>query len=172
MSKKKKKNEKRKNFKINSKSIFFATVAHCGEHHYVLKKVVIYGEDEKGMLFEGEEDHVNVFDVDVELLKSIGVKSDDKIQFNAKVYKYVRRNGSEDYGLKNLSNVEKIIDYITPKEEDLLDEAIRQLVCETCLFVDHCYGFCIANEYETSRKFNLIKTAILNRRGVGCVADE
>lgn len=173
MSETKKKSKERKNFKINSTSVFCATVVHCEENHYVLKKVVIYGKDEKGMLFEGEEDHVNIFDAaDVELLTNIGVKNDDKIQFNAEVYKYVRQNGSEDYGLKNFSNVKKIIDYITPKEEDLLDEAIQQLVCETCLFVDRCYGFCIANEYETNKRFNLIKIAILNRQGVRCAVDE
>ena len=65
--------------------------------------------------------------------------------------------------LSNNSDVRKL---------SLLDEAIQPLVCETCLFVDRCYGFCIANEYETNKRFNLIKTAILNRRGVGCAVDE
>lgn len=96
MSETKKKSKERKNFKINSTSVFCATVVHCEENHYVLKKVVIYGKDEKGMLFEGEEDHVNIFDAaDVELLTNIGVKNDDKIQFNAEVYKYVRQMNNE-----------------------------------------------------------------------------
>ena len=92
MSETKKKSKERKNFKINSTSVFCATVVHCEENHYVLKKVVIYGKDEKGMLFEGEiNDLFNTFiDSIIKFCKSIG-----------KEYNYEN--------IINLPNIEEII---------------------------------------------------------------
>lgn len=49
-----------------------------------------------------------------------------------------------------------------PSDDDMLMQAVDQMICEVCMFNEHCYmGMCIANEEwrEGLRKtlFNAVK---------------
>ena len=42
-------------------------------------------------------------------------------------------------------------------KEELMEQFVDQLICETCLFTDHCYGIdCIANQEEREAKKNMM----------------
>ena len=52
-----------------------------------------------------------------------------------------------DFGLRNPENIKKIESYELPSDDELLMQSIDQIICETCMFRDHCYGeMCIANK--------------------------
>lgn len=49
-------------------------------------------------------------------------------------------------------NIERVEGYSVPTDEELVDQQIEQLVCETCRCYDHCFmGNCIAYEEERQR---------------------
>lgn len=112
-------------------------------------------DDYECTTYEGTEDHV--WFVDASAFKEAGVKVGDSVKFNALSYAYRRKDGSSDFGLKCPENIEIIPAYELPdqKKLDLCSalDGIKQLVCETCLFTDHCYGTpCIANQEEKDMK--------------------
>ena len=43
--------------------------------------------------------------------------------------------------------IKKIESYELPSDDDMLMQAVDQMICEVCMFNEHCYmGMCIANE--------------------------
>lgn len=41
----------------------------------------------------------------------------------------------------------KMESYELPSDDDMLMQAVAQMICEVCMFNEHCYmGMCIANE--------------------------
>ena len=101
--------------------------------------------------FEGKEDHVWVNRKGFEQFK-VG----DCVGFFAEPYRYIRTSNGKsiDFGIRNPDLIEKIEPYELPSDEKLLEQEIDALICETCLFREHCYGFCIANENEKKRLKN------------------
>ena len=84
----------------------------------------------------------------------------DCLWFEADIYRYMRKSDGKliDYGLRNPDNIEKIESYEVPTDEQLIDQQIDQLVCETCRYFDHCYlGMCVANEEERKERFETLK---------------
>ena len=63
-----------------------------------------------------------------------GVGVGDCVSFSAEVYQYVKKNCGLclDFGLRNLSNVKKIKEYMLPSERDMLDEQADKLLYDTC----------------------------------------
>lgn len=71
------------------------------------------------------------------------------ISFTADVYRYLKTGNGKflDFRLRNPSDVKVIDNYELPSDNDFLRQKIDAVICEElCMFREHCYGFCIANE--------------------------
>jgi len=107
------------------------------------ERIYVDGQYSDGEGFVGKEDHVWM---DLQGFEEYEVG--DCLSFEAEVYRYVKcGNGKQlDFGLRNPEGVTKVDSYELPTKEELQMQAIDQLICEVCLFREHCYGFCIANQ--------------------------
>lgn len=94
--------------------------------------------------FDGKEDHVWM---DLEGFEEYRVG--DCLAFTADVYRYVKSSKGKmiDFALRDPEDIRKIEEYELPSDEQLRMQAIDQLICEVCLFADHCNGImCLANQ--------------------------
>lgn len=94
--------------------------------------------------YEGKEEHVWM---DAEPFKEYWVG--DCLAFEGEIYRYLKTgNGRQiSFGIRKPYDIEKIGTYELPSDEELLKQTIDDLICESCVFRDHCYmGNCIANE--------------------------
>ena len=125
--------------KISKDNICFKWIYVCG----------MYGD---GECFDGKEDHVWI------AKEGFGdCQVGDCFSFCAEVYRYLKTSNGKmiDFGLRNPENVQMIESYELPSDDELLMQSIDQIICEACMFRDHCYGgMCIANEEwrESMRK--------------------
>lgn len=109
----------------------------------LFKEIFVEFDEGCGDVVNGKEDHVWIFDCQEFL--NMGIQVGDCVKFNALAYAYKRQDGSIDFGLKAPQWIQYIPDYELPKDEDLNLQAIERMVCETCLYSEHCYGEpCIA----------------------------
>ena len=124
----------------------------------IFKRIMVNGMYGDGIGFVGKEDHVWIDRTGFE-----SFQPGDCLRFEADIYRYMRKgNGKRiDYGLRNPDNIEKIDSYEVPTDEQLIDQQIDQLVCETCRYFDHCYlGMCVAKNFRcdpTKPNFPIIK---------------
>lgn len=103
-----------------------------------LNNVQILDCDYFDEFIDGEETHVWV---PFEEIQRVGIWHHDIVEFYANTYEYENSKGEWNYGLKNLKNI-KVTD-----QRNLIVHAAESLFCnEMCMFRDHCYGFCCANE--------------------------
>ena len=101
--------------------------------------------------YEGIEDHVWVkFETEEKVKK---LKVGDKVVFSAFIYPYLKTGHGKqiDFGLfadnDKEGYLEIVDDYNRPTEEEQRKHSIQHFICgELCLFNNHCYGHCIANE--------------------------
>ena len=151
--------QQRDYLKLDNFGVYFAKVVSIEENQAVLKNVVIDGIRHDGMGFMGSEDHVNIFNTkDIKILKEKDLQPGCKICFMAQSYEYERKDGSSDFSLCNISDIEIIDDYDIPTKEELINEQIRNLVCEVCLYDDSCdCGVCMADKNEVQEKFDILK---------------
>lgn len=116
---------------------FKGEVLKITKNAYLFKRIYVCCDDGGGVLSEGKEDHVWIFDK--QLLVNEGIKEGDKISFDAVAYAYVRKNGTIDYGLRDLSHIEILSsDYQLPSDEELFRQFLRDLRCEVCLYGEKC----------------------------------
>lgn len=121
----------------------------------IFNRIMINGMYDDGIGFYGKEDHVWMEKEDFAQFEP-----SDCINFNAEIYRYRRmKNGRLiDYGIRKPTEITRIDSYSIPTDEQLIDQQINQLVCETCKYYDNCFmGNCIANEQERKERFNLLK---------------
>jgi len=117
----------------------------------------MYGD---GNGFKGKEDHVWMDRSDFKQFR-VG----DCVAFRATVYKYLKTGKGKafDYALRNPYDIRKVKDYHLPTDAELRNQAIDSLICEVCMYQDHCNGaMCIANEewrQEMRRELNSIADA-------------
>lgn len=131
-----------------SGSHFRGQIEKITKNNICFKRIYIEGDYFNLEGFEDKEDHVWVSRKGFEEFK-VG----DCVGFLAEPYRYVRTSNGKsiDFGIRNPDLIEKIEPYELPSDEKLLEQKIDALICETCLFREHCYGFCIANEDEKKR---------------------
>lgn len=117
-------------------------------------KIMVSGMYHDGNGFYGTEDHVWM-----ESSPFKGYTAGDSVHFSAEIYCYMKHNNGKliDYGLRNPMDIVKISPYDIPTEDQLIEQEISRLVCETCMYGEQCYGFCIANEEERRKQFNTLK---------------
>lgn len=122
----------------------------------VFKRLFVDGEYSDGIGFFGKEDHVWM---DMHPFEDFSVG--DCIRFSATIYRYLKTGGGKRiaFGLMKPEFIQKIDSYEVPTDEQLIDQQINQLVCETCRYYDHCFmESCIANEQERKERFNTLKS--------------
>ena len=66
------------------------------------------------------------------------------------------------FGIREPYDITQIETYELPSDDDMIMQAVDQMICEVCMFNEHCYmGMCIANKEwrEEMRKtlFNAAK---------------
>lgn len=122
----------------------------------VFHRIMINGIYEDGTGFFGKEDHVWM---DLEPFGDCA--SGDCFSFEADICCYMKQRDGKliDYDLRNPRNVKKLDGYHVPTDEDLVDQQIRQIVCETCLFGDHCDMFmCQASKEDVEHRVEVLKS--------------
>lgn len=122
----------------------------------LFKRIMVNGMYGDGIGFVGKEDHVWMNGAGFE-----SFKPGDSLRFEADIYRYMRKSDGKliDYGLRRPDNIERIKSYEVPTDEQLIDQQIEQLVCETCRYFDHCHlGMCVANEKERKERFKTLKS--------------
>lgn len=120
------------------------------------KKIYIAGTYFDGKTFTDKEDHVWM---SLQGFEKYNVG--DCLRFNAEIYRYVRCANTKrmgiDFGLRNPTNISKVDNYELPSDEELSLQSINQIICEVCLFNQHCDGFCIASqEWKENMKKQLL----------------
>lgn len=111
------------------------------QKHICFKRIYVCGMRSDGICFDGKEDHVWM---DVKGFEAL--KVGDCVEFFADVYRYLKTGNGKmiDYGLRNPERIKKIADYALPTDEELKLQALQEIVCETCIFADHCNRiFCL-----------------------------
>ena len=108
------------------------------------KRIFVSGMYGDGFCFEGREDHVWMEDKGFEPY-AVG----DCLSFTAEIYRYLKtgKGKSIDFALRNPDDIVSIDAYELPSDDDLLLQSIDQMICEVCMFNEHCYmGMCIADK--------------------------
>ena len=95
-----------------------------------------------GSYIKGREDHIWIFDK--EPFIKAGIKVKDCVSFTGKAYAYKRHDNSIDFSIKECEDIQKIDQYSLPDKEELKMQSLERLVCDMCMYNEHCYGFCIA----------------------------
>lgn len=155
----------RDSIKNSTFASYTAKVLKLESNKALLKAIVVDDMSGDGRCTYGYEDHINVVDGDsIQALKNKNIHQGDNITFEGEPYVYTRKDGSRDYSLKNIANIKKIDDYEVPSREELIDQQIQQLVCETCMFYEKCnFCYCMANESEKQKLFNTLKNLQPNK---------
>lgn len=127
--------------------------------HICFKRIFISGMYPDGVMFDGKEDHVWMEKTGFEEF-AVG----DSVSFSAEVYRYVKTGNGKliDYGLRNPVGIQKIEAYKLPSDQDLLEQEISEIICETCYLSEHCNRVsCLlpkeAKEEKKKQMMSLIK---------------
>lgn len=123
---------------------FAGQIERITQKNICFKRIYVSGMYMDGECFDGKEDHVWM---SIEGFEDYQVG--DCLEFFAETYRYLKTgNGKQiDFGLRNPSEIKKVDSYILPSDDDLLRQSVNQIICETCMFHDHCYGgMCMANK--------------------------
>lgn len=125
----------------------------------IFNRIYISGGLMDGDCYEGKEDHVWM---DIEPFEKY--QEGDCLSFGGEIYRYLKtRNGKQiSFGIRKPYDISKVEAYELPSDDDMIMQAVDQMICEVCMFKEHCYmGMCIANEEwrEEMRKtlFNAAK---------------
>lgn len=99
------------------------------------QRIVVEGMYPDGDCFVGKEDHVWMGISGFE-----GFQVGDCLSFFAEIYRYVKTgNGKQiDFGLRNPEGIKQIKTYELPTDEELMEQEIEQMLCETCYLEEHC----------------------------------
>ena len=121
---------------------FKGRIAKIDKKGILFKRLYIDFMEMDGNYVTGKEDHIWIFDK--KPFFKAGIKVYDRVSFTGKVYAYKRQDKSIDFSLKDCEDIKKIDSYVLPSNDDLKRQSLERIVCETCLYNEHCYGFCIA----------------------------
>ena len=100
------------------------------------------------------------------LIRSLGEAAD--FSENRKPYIFLKTGSGKqiDYAMRNPEDIRKIDAYALPSDDDLIRQEVDQMICETCLFRDHCNGvFCLRNPEERAALQKQLFDAIKGNHG-------
>lgn len=103
------------------------------------KRIYIEGMFYDGTMFDGKEDHVWMDRRGFEKYQ-VG----DSVEFFAEVYRYVKTgNGKRiDFGLRKPVSIKGISPYELPTDEELIEQSVNEIICETCYLSEFCNRVC------------------------------
>lgn len=110
----------------------------------IFKRIYVSGGLMDGDCYEGKEDHVWMDSKPFEKYQ-VG----DCLRFSGDIYRYLKtKNGKQiSFGIRDPYDITKIDSYELPSDDDMILQAVDQMICEVCMFNEHCYiGMCIAND--------------------------
>lgn len=110
------------------------------------KRIFVCGMFPDGTTFDGREDHVWMEKKGFEKYQ-VG----SSLQFFAEVYRYIKTGNGKliDFGLRNPEGIKSIPAYELPTDDELIEQGIREILCETCYLNEHCNRFqCIRPRKE------------------------
>lgn len=128
----------------------------------IFNRIYVSGDLTDGTCYQGKEDHVWM---DIEPFEKYQVG--DCLQFGGEIYRYLKtRNGKQiSFGIREPYNIIQIDNYELPTDDEMIMQYVDQVVCEVCLFNEHCYmGMCIANQ---EWRENMRKTLFDSIKGKG-----
>ena len=110
----------------------------------IFNRIYISATYTDGDGYKGKEEHVWMDSKPFECYQ-IG----DCISFGGEIYRYLKtRNGKQiAFGIRKPYNISRIEPDELPSEEEMIIQAIDQIICEICIYNEHCYmGNCIASK--------------------------
>lgn len=110
------------------------------------KAIYLEGMYPDGEMFEDKEDHVWM---DITGFESFRVG--DCVSFWAEVYRYVKTGNGKliDFGLRNPEGIKKIASYELPTDDELLNQEIALVLCDTCFYSEQCNkALCLRDSKE------------------------
>lgn len=121
---------------------FKGEVIDIKDNKYLFKRIHIEYMGDMGIHYVAKEDHVWITDKKEFAKKSI--KIGDKVKFSGRIKVYQRSDGSHELGICEITDCSKIDDYELPTSEELEEQFLKQVRCETCMYKNQCYGtFCM-----------------------------
>ena len=137
---------------------FIGQVEHINaeKNKIVFHRILVKGTYCDGTCFVGKEDHVWM-----DLAPFGECESGVCFSFRAEINRYMKQKNGKmiDYDLQNPKDIERAGDYNVPTDEDLVNQQISQLVCETCRYYDQCNLFyCIGNAEEIQHRIDVLKS--------------
>lgn len=114
---------------------FKGCVEKISEKHICFQKIYISGMYPDGTCFEDKEQHVWM-----DLSGFEGIKIGDSVSFCADTYRYLKTGNGKmiDFGIRNPVLVRKIGHYALPTDDELLDQMLDSIVCDSCFLFDTC----------------------------------
>ena len=114
---------------------FKGTIERKTKDNICFERIFVEGMYPDGLCFDGKEEHVWMSLKGFEEYE-IG----DSVSFFADVYRYVKTsNGKQiDYSLREPQNIEKIENYKLPTDKELAEQAVNDIICETCYLGEQC----------------------------------
>ena len=125
---------------------FKGTIERKAKDNICFERIFVEGMYLDGICFVGKEEHVwmsiNGFEE-----YEIG----DSVSFFAEVYRYVKTsNGKQiDFGLRNPEDIKRIPPYELPTDEELIEQRVNEIICETCYLSEQCnHVYCMRPQKE------------------------
>lgn len=121
--------------------------------HICFQKIHIEGMYSDGCCFVGKEQHVWMDS------KGFGdLKAGDCISFFAEPYRYLKTGKGKkiDFGIRNPENVKRINEYELPSDDELLDQEIDMMLCDSCFLSESCNRlYCLNTDWRNITKKSL-----------------
>ena len=114
---------------------FKGEIEKVNKNKVCFKRIFTTGMFFDGGMFDGIEDHIWM---DKKGFENFQVG--DSVEFFAEVYRYVKTgNGKQiDFGLRNPEGIKGIPPYELPNDEELIEQSINEIVCQTCYLSEKC----------------------------------
>lgn len=130
---------------------FMGCIEKTAKDKICFNRIAVDGMYSDGSCFVGREEHVWM---DISGFEKYKIA--DCLSFSAEVYRYVKKgNGKQiDFALRNPEDIEKIEQYELPSDNELSEQAISQIICETCHLNEKCSGgYCLLpDEFINEKK--------------------
>ena len=125
-------------------------------------RIYIDGMRMDGIGFVNKEDHVWM-----EVKDFQGFKVGDCVEFYANINCYMKTSNGKsiDFGLENPTEIKKIDKYELPSDKQLFKQLASDIICENCLFTNHCDRmFCMKNQKKVNNLMDDMTNSLLNSK--------
>lgn len=134
---------------------FKATITRKSKGNIMFERLYISGCYEDGVFFEGREQHFWMSEAGLE-----EYEAGQSVAFIAEIYRYLKTGAGKqiNLSLRNPYNIKEIGAYDIPTDEELIAHQYDNLICEVCLFNEHCSrNFCMAASGYHDEMFAYLK---------------